>query len=81
MTLDEIERRMALRSTRRRRAAAVARLPAIDRERFAKRQREAKRQPGGGSRRRGTVPPIASRRVLCAAARSMRGIERMSPCV
>src|SRR5215207_2305437 len=48
---------------------------------LAKRQRAENRQPGGGSRRRGTTPAIVSRRVLWVAARSMRGIERMRPCV
>src|SRR5205807_7311315 len=47
---------------------------------IAKRQRGAKRQPGGSSARLGTVPGIASRRVLTPAL-STRGIERMSPCV
>jgi len=30
---------------------------------------------------RGTEPPIASSRVLCALSRSMRGMERIRPCV
>src|SRR5712691_6760405 len=47
---------------------------------IAKRQRGAKRHPGGSSARLGTVPGIASRRVL-APALSTCGIERMSPCV
>ena len=47
----------------------------------AKRQRGAKRQPGAGLIRIGTEPPIASSRVLCALSRSMRGIERIRPCV
>src|SRR6185295_4996668 len=41
----------------------------------ANRQRGAKRQPGAGFRRLGTVPAMASRRVLCVAALSTRGIE------
>src|SRR5574337_248688 len=44
-------------------------------------QRGAKRQPSGGSTSLGTVPGIASSRCLCSAARSMRGIERISPWV
>ena len=44
-------------------------------------QRGAKRQPGGGSTRLGTTPGIASRRVLLPGVRSMRGIERIRPCV
>src|SRR5206468_2510077 len=47
----------------------------------AKRQRGAKRQPGGGLISIGTEPPIASSRVLCALSRSMRGIELINPCV
>ena len=45
----------------------------------AKRQRGAKRQPGAGLIRIGTVPPMVSSRVLCALSRSMRGIERIRP--
>src|SRR5206468_8288749 len=48
---------------------------------MAWRQRGAKRQPTGGLIRIGTEPPIASRRTLCSLARSMRGIERISPWV
>ena len=44
-------------------------------------QRGAKRQPAGGLIRLGTEPPIASSRVLCVAVESMRGIERIRPCV
>src|SRR3974390_3287215 len=47
----------------------------------AKLQRGAKRQPGGGSMRPGTTPEIASRRVRLPASLSMRGIERIRPCV
>ena len=36
---------------------------------------------GAGLIRIGTEPPIASSRVLCALSRSMRGIERIRPCV
>src|SRR5260370_25702416 len=43
-------------------------------------QRAAKRQPGGGSSRLGTVPGMASRR-LSSAARSTRWIGRIKPCV
>ena len=47
----------------------------------ANRQRGANRQPGGGSIRLGTMPPIASSRTRLPALRSMRGIERIRPCV
>src|SRR5215831_169051 len=48
---------------------------------MAKRQRGAKRQPAGGSISFGSVPAIVSSLSLRAAARSMRGIERIRPCV
>ena len=44
-------------------------------------QRGAKRQPSAGSISFGTVPGICSSRTFCSAAVSMRGIERISPCV
>ena len=44
-------------------------------------QRGAKRQPSAGSISFGTVPGICSSRTLCSAAVSMRGIERIRPCV
>jgi hypothetical protein len=44
-------------------------------------QRGANRHPGGGLSRLGTTPGIASSRALRVTAVSMRGIERMRPCV
>ena len=58
------------------RSGGMARVQAV----VAKRQRGAKRQPGGGSSRFGTTPAIASRRVF-SPARSRRGIERIRPWV
>src|SRR4029453_5283607 len=44
-------------------------------------QRGANRQPGTGWTGLGTTPAIDSRRDLWVAARSIRGIDRISPCV
>ena len=48
---------------------------------FTNLQRWAKRQPGAGLSRLGTVPGMASSRSFEVAARSTRGIERIRPCV
>src|SRR5262249_25592955 len=48
---------------------------------MAKRQRAAKRQPAGGLINLGTLPAMVSSRCLRIEARSIRGIERISPWV